>query len=150
MPSLTTKPPPMVWFPDVQGSHCNQDLEANTSISTFQFIAFMLAAYNLVSVVTANANNNVNSNNVNSNSFNGNANNSGDINSNAEVNTLNMIVPGGRRKRQAASDAFDFISVWFKMLSTNPTPEMLCRINSQVMSRSLDGPTTLVLAEIAR
>ena len=72
--------------------------------NTFQLIAFLLSALNIISVLISNANsnsnNNINNNNLNDNSFNGNANDINENNSNSEVNAMNIITPPGKKKRK--------------------------------------------------
>ncbi len=54
------------------------------------------SAFNIASIMAANANNNNNNNNINNNGANANDNNINESNTNADVNTMTMIGLGGR------------------------------------------------------
>ena len=65
-------------------------------MDTFQLIAFVLSAFNVASIMAANANNNNNNNNINDNAQDINDNNINESNTNAEVMSMVMVGLGGR------------------------------------------------------
>ena len=76
---------------------------ATGNSNTFQLIAFLLSVLNIISLLMSNAsntNNNINNNNLNDNSFNGNANDINENNSNAEVNAMNIVPPGKKKRKK--------------------------------------------------
>ena len=97
----------MIFTHDVNS--CNNNIKIilgveDASSSTFQLIAFLLTVLNIISLLISNAssntNNNINNNNLNDNSFNGNGNDINENNSNAEVNAMNIIPPGKKKRRR--------------------------------------------------
>ena len=73
-------------------------------------MAFLLSVFNLTAIFAANANSNNRNDNLNDNSANGNENNVNEGNINADVNAMNMIVGGKRKRREATERMLGFWS----------------------------------------
>ena len=104
----------VVFFPtdgsDGGGGGCQDDTAGGGGFNTFSFLAFLLAGFNAISVVSNNNNNNNDNNNNNNNDNNNNNQQS------LESSVTSMQNVGGKRKRDVRLDGEDEKTILFNRI----------------------------------